>query len=218
MSMPKKLTVVAINKNEAPITESNNPNPVTILLIDELKSRRSILNRALTDFGYQVKAQLVSCENLLEEVEYHQAQIIVIGTDIPTKETIAQLVLLHKSSPRPIILFSEKHTPQVVERSIKAGVTTFVVDDIQPQRLKSIVDVAYVRFKEYQSLREELDETKNQLAQRKIIEKAKGLLMEQKTLSEDDAYKALRKMAMDKGQTLGQVSKNLIDVWELLAN
>lgn len=191
-------------------------NPVAILLIDDQKTRRSILNRALTDFGYLVTEKLENCDDLINKVTENNAEILVIGTDIPNAATLAQLAILKKESPRPIIMFAEKHTPQAIETSIKAGVSAYIVDDIQPQRMKSIIDVAHARFKEYQSLRTELDQTKTQLENRKLLEKAKGLIMKQKNLDEADAYKALRKMAMDKGQTTAVVSRNLIDAWDLL--
>lgn len=189
---------------------------IAILLIDDQKNRRSIINRALNDFGYLVTEKLDNCNDIINKVNQHKAEILVIGTDIPNSATLSQLALLKKEAPRPIIMFAEKHTPQAIETSIKAGVSAYIVDDIQPQRMKSIIDVAHARFKEYQSLQKELKQTKTQLENRKLLEKAKGLLMKQKNLDEDEAYNTLRKMAMDKGQTTATISRNLIDAWELL--
>ncbi|WP_440874921.1 ANTAR domain-containing response regulator [Thalassotalea sp. PLHSN55] len=188
-----------------------------IILIDAISHRRSILRRALNDFGYQIVAELHNCQNLSAQVEAVTPDIIVIGTDIPDEQTLEQLVKLHAISPYPIIMFAEKHTPETIESSVSAGVSAYIVDDIQPQRLKSIIEVAYARFQNYQALRQELVETKTELENRKILEKAKGILMEQKNLNEQQAFKALRKMAMDKGQTMAAISKSVIDVWELLA-
>ncbi len=204
----KKLTVSGL---------SNTLTHAGIILIDQQNERRAILRRALNDFNYRILTELTDCHSLLNEVEHFNPDILVIGTDIPDQQTLKQLVRLHTMSPCPIIMFAEKHTPEAIESSVKAGVTAYIVDDIQPQRLKSIIDVAYARFQEYQALRNELDHTKTQLENRKLLEKAKGLLMQQKGLSEEDAFKALRKMAMDKGQTLAAMSKSVVDVWELLA-
>lgn len=189
----------------------------SIILIDPQTERRAILRRALNDFGYQILAELQDCTKLIASVQTLSPEIIVIGTDIPDTNTLEQLVKLHQLSPYPIIMFAEKHTPETIKSSVSAGVSAYIVDDIQPQRLKSIIEVAYARFQQYQALRQELDQTKTELENRKLLEKAKGILMEQKNLTEQQAFKALRKMAMDKGQTMATISTSVIDVWQLLA-
>jgi len=103
-----------------------------------------------------------------------------------------------------------------IERAMRAGVSAYIVDGLNPARVKTIVDVAVARFREFQALRRELEETRSQLADRKQIDRAKGLLMKQRGLDEQQAYHAMRKMAMDRGQRLAEVAANIIAVFELL--
>jgi response regulator NasT len=113
-------------------------------------------------------------------------------------------------------MFAERSDQETTENAIRAGVSAYVVDGLNPDRLKPLVEVAIARFREFQALRQELAETRSKLAERKVIEKAKGLLMQKKQLNEQEAYQALRKMAMDRNQRLGEVAQNVIDVMELL--
>ena len=188
-----------------------------IILIEDHVENDSLLSRALGDFNYRIVKHLSHCNNLHNIVQQSPANFIVIGVEIPSEETFTQLALLHDLSPMPVVIFSEKHTTEAIQNAVKAGVTAFIVDDIQPKRFKSIFAVAQARFAQAQAQRKELNQVKERLEARKLLEKAKGLLMLQKHLSEDDAYKAIRKMAMDKGQTLSVVSRNLIDVLDFLA-
>ncbi len=104
--------------------------------------------------------------------------------------------------PLPIIIFAENDSPNVIKKAIKSGVSAYIVSEIHPQRIKSIISVANERFKAVESLKNELKQAKTQLESRKLIERAKGLLMEQKQLTEKESYEALRKMAMNQGSTL----------------
>ena len=186
------------------------------LLVDPLHSRSSLLKRALTDNSYQIVEQVQDVTQIVERTEFHQPDILVVGMDLPDDETLSQMVVLRKIHPLPVIVFAEKDTPQMIQKVVAAGVSAFIVDDIQVQRLPSIINIAIARFNEQQSLVKELNVTKTKLADRKTLERAKGLLMAQKGMSEDEAYKSLRKMAMDKGQSIVSVSESIIDVLKLL--
>lgn len=119
--------------------------------------------------------------------------------------------------PLPIVIFVENDSLNVIQNAMKAGVSAYVVHETLPQRVKSVISVANARFKETQSLRNELKQAKTQLESRKLIERAKGLLMEQKQISEKQAFNTLRKMAMNQGNSLAMVAKNIIDVCEVLS-
>ena len=152
---------------------------------------------------------------MLEKAESHEPDILVVGMDLPDEDTLKHLVALRERYPLPVIVFSEKDTPQMIQKVVSAGVSAFIVDDIQVQRLPSIINIAIARFKEQQGLIKELHQTKTKLAERKVLEKAKGLLMKQKGISEDEAYTSLRKLAMDKGQSIVTVAQSIIDVLSL---
>jgi len=185
------------------------------LLVDPHDSRASLLKRALLENAYQIVEQVSDVTKIVEKIEYHQPDILVVGMDLPDEETLQQLVELRQRHPLPVIVFAEKDTPQMIQKVVSAGVSAFIVDDIQVQRLPSIINIAIVRFNEQQGLLKELLVTKTKLAERKILERAKGLLMAQKGMSEDEAYTSLRKMAMDKGQSIVAVAESIIDVLSL---
>ena len=104
----------------------------------------------------------------------------------------------------------------LIEAAVQGGVSAYVVDGMQPHRLRPIIEVAIARFREFQALRDELQQTRNKLAERREIEKAKGILMKQKGMAEEDAYQALRKLAMDQGLKIGEVARQLISIAKLL--
>ena len=188
------------------------------LLIDPLDSRAALLRRALRENAYPIIETVTDACLMLEKAEEHQPDILVVGMDLPDEDTLQQLVELRERMPLPVIVFSEKDAPPLVQKVVKAGVSAFIVDDIQPQRLPSIINIAVARFHEQQRLIKELNTTKTKLAERKTLEKAKGLLMKQKGLSEDEAYTSLRKLAMDKGQPIVKVAESIIDVFSLLGD
>jgi len=113
-------------------------------------------------------------------------------------------------------MFTEERDREIMRAAVKAGVTAYVVDGLAPERLKPVLDVAILRFEEEQALRAKLEATETQLANRKLVERAKGILMERRGLSEDDAYHLLRKTAMENGQKLCEVARTLIDASKLL--
>lgn len=189
---------------------------VTVLLIDKNSSRISLLNRALLEFGYEVVEKLADTNELLSRIDKIKPDIVVIGIDSPDKITLQNLASLHREKPHPVVVFAEQQTPKIIEQAVKAGVSAFIVDDIQPHRITSIISVAIARFKEQQIIRNELEQTKKKLADRKVVDKAKGILMAEKGYNEDQAYQCLRKMAMNKGLSLALVAENIIDVYSLM--
>lgn len=189
-----------------------------MLLLDADKFRASLLARELSSLGYRLVANLRSSEHLLKEIDSTAPDIIVVGLDLPDDAILETIASLQALQPHPVIMFAEQDTPQIISKVVKAGVSAFVVDDIQPERINSIINIAIARFHEEQRLRDELAKTKNQLNERKVVDKAKGLLMAKRSISEDEAYKLMRKMAMDKGLTLTAVAENVIDVMNLMSN
>lgn len=190
--------------------------PLRVMLVDENRGRLAILTQALKDADHQVVAQLDGTENLLEQVSQVKPDIILIDLESPSRDTLESLRSISQDQPKPIVMFAERSDQATTESAIHAGVSAYVVDGLNPDRLKPLVEVAIARFREFQALRQELAETRSKLAERKIIEKAKGLLMQKKQLNEQEAYQALRKMAMDRNQRIGEVAQNVIDVMELL--
>ena len=142
--------------------------------------------------------------------------MIVIDTESPSRDVLEHLCVLSQSSPRPIVMFTRDDAQASIREAVRSGVSAYVVDGLDPERVKSIVDVAVARFEEFQSLRAQLAEANLRLEERKLVERAKGLLMKSRGWDEETAYGALRKLAMDRKLRLGQVAQQLIDSAELL--
>ena len=122
------------------------------LLVDPLDSRASLLRRALRENAYPLIETVSNVSQMLEKAESHEPDILVVGMDLPDEDTLKHLVALRERYPLPVIVFSEKDTPQMIQKVVSAGVSAFIVDDIQVQRLPSIINIAIARFKEQQGL------------------------------------------------------------------
>jgi response regulator NasT len=214
MRVNKAVNKMKTNGEQANIASNTN---IVVLLIEEPQVRTSPLKKALLDFNYQITKQLSFNDNIITEVEYCNPDILILSTDLATDKMLKDLAEINKLLPLPIVIFAEYDSPNVIKKAIKAGVSAYVVHEILPQRIKSILLVANERFKAVQALRNELKQAKSQLEDRKYIERAKGYIMQQKQVSESEAYAALRKMAMDQNSTLATVSKNIIDVCQLFS-
>lgn len=190
---------------------------IEVMLIDAHLGRSAILEQALSDAGYRIAIRIVSTDRLLQQVRDIKPDVILIDIDLPDRDTLEQLRDVGRNQPKPIVMFAERSDPETTAAALRAGVSAYVVDDLNPRRLKPIMDVAIARFREYQALRRELEETRNQLADRKIVEKAKGLLMKQRNLSEQEAYQSLRKLAMDRNQRVGEVARTVVSLLEMLS-
>ena len=187
-----------------------------VLIVDESDERAALLREALTAAGHEVAASLTSPLELLRAVEHQRPDVIVIDTESPTRDVLEHVVMVSRSSPRPIVMFSSDAGGEAIRDAVRAGVSAYVVDGLDTSRVSSIVEVACARFEEFQKLKTELAEANLKLSDRKLVERAKGLLMQSRGLSEDEAYHALRKLAMAKKQRLGETAQQLIDAAELL--
>ncbi len=187
-----------------------------IILIDENTGRSAILRRALQDKGHEVISRIEDSNALQNNLEITHADILIVNSDIPDDEVFANLSEINQAKPKPIVMFAERSDTKSTQDAIKSGVNAYIVDGLEESRVQGIIDVAIARFREFQALRDELDSTKNQLFERKIIEKAKGLLIKHKHINEDDAYKSLRRMAMDKNKRIVDIAESIISTFELL--
>ncbi|HLX80334.1 MAG TPA: ANTAR domain-containing protein [Burkholderiales bacterium] len=185
-------------------------------LAEDLEERATILREGLARAGHDVVASLSSPLELLRAVERLRPDVIVIDTESPTRDVLEHLVIVSQSSPRPIVMFASDSGGQAIREAVRAGVSAYVVDGLDAGRVNSIVDVACAQFNDLQSLKTELAEANLKLSERKLVERAKGLLMQSRGLSEDDAYHSLRKLAMAKKLRLGDVAQQVIDTAELL--
>lgn len=149
---------------------------------------------------------------LPDTITASQPDLVIIASESAARDTIEHVCVSTQHAPRPIVLFTDNDDAQRIKAALSAGITAYIVDGIKPTRVKAVLDVAYARFEHERELRAELDTAKTQLAERKVLERAKGMLMKQMNLSEDDAFKRLRKMAMDRNIKLVEAAQRVIDV------
>ena len=187
-----------------------------VLVVDESLERAEIVREGLERAGHEVSASLTSPLALLKTIERVQPDVIVIDTDSPSRDVLEHLVMVSQHTPRPVVMFTSDGSEQAIRAATRAGVSAYVVDGLDQHRIKTIVDVAVARFEEMQGLREQLAEANTRLAERKLIERAKGLLMKSRNLDEEAAYSALRKAAMDRKLKLSEVAQRVVDAADLL--
>jgi response regulator NasT len=186
------------------------------LLVKDDRERSELLKQALLDFGHTVVSETTMTEDWHTRVEETQPDLLVIDTSSPGDMLLSRLRELAVHNPLPVVLFTQEDSRDVIGHALRAGVSAYIVDGLDQKRLGTILDVAVARFQETGRLRKELHDIRANLAERKAVERAKGILMKQRGFDEPQAYHALRKMAMDKNLRIGQVAENVIAVAELL--
>lgn len=183
---------------------------LSVLLIDDNLARAEIVQAGLRDAGYVLLERLDGTVDLAVKVGALKPDVIVVSIDSPSRDAIEDLRRVSEQQPRPIAMFADHSDPATIAAGMEAGVCAYVVKGLAKDRVQSVVDVAVAHFNRYHSMREELDRARLSLVERKTVDRAKGLLMEQKGLSEEAAYKLLRKLAMDQNKRIGEVAQDLL--------
>lgn len=187
-----------------------------VLLVDDSEERVKVLRTGLEQAGHEVAAVISSPFDLLRAIESSKPDMIVIDTDSPSRDVIENLFTVTRTNPRPIVMFSHDSASETIRSATRAGVSAYVVDGLEAARVQPILEAAVARFEEFQGLRVQLAEANLKLEERKLVERAKGLLMKMRGLSEDEAYQLLRKQAMQQQLRLGEVAERLISAADLL--
>ena len=184
--------------------------PLSVVLIDDNPARAEIVESGLRDAGYVLLARLDGTYDLATRVSVLQPDVIVISIDSPGRDAIEDLRRTTEHQPRPIALFADRSDPATIAAGMEAGVSAYVVKGLTQDRVQPVVDVAVAHFNRYHTMREELERARLSLVERKTVDRAKGLLMEQKGIGEEAAYKLLRKLAMDQNKRIGEVAQDLL--------
>ena len=188
-----------------------------VLQVNDDARRATLISEALEQVGYEISGQLKTSDDLLLRVEKDNPDVIVIDTEIPDMDYLKKIRMLNQEMPKPIVMFADNSGgTDIIEAVISAGIHAYIVDGFESKRIQSIIETAVIRFKEYQTLRNELIEAKATIEDRKKIEKAKGLLMENHNMKEQDAFQSLRKMAMDQNKKMGDVAENIIAMFKFI--
>ncbi|MCC6077370.1 ANTAR domain-containing response regulator [Pseudomonas sp. GCM10022188] len=189
-----------------------------ILLINDTAKKVGRLKTALNEAGFEVIDESGLTVDLPARVAAVRPDVILIDSESPGRDMMEQVCLLSRDQPHPIVMFTDEHDPGVMRQAIQSGVSAYIVEGIHAQRLQPILDVAMARFESDQALRAQLNARDQQLAERKRIELAKGLLMKMRQCNEEDAYTLMRRQAMSKQQKLIQVAEQIISMHEMLGN
>jgi response regulator NasT len=187
-----------------------------VLLIDDNVARAAAVRVGLEADGCVVVGHLQDVTDLVVQVRRAAADVIVCDIDNPSRDEIESMRALQRDEPRPVVMFVDQSDPASIGAAMQAGVAAYVIEGLAPHRVRSVVDVAIARFGAHQALRAELAEAREALAERKVIERAKGILMRARGLDEEAAFRTLRTMAMEQGQRLVDVAQGIVTVGSLL--
>jgi response regulator NasT len=187
-----------------------------VLIIDPDEARAALVAEGLGDVRPLAVRRAASLDEAGAELGVFAPDVIVIACDSPDRDTLESLRETTDANPRPVVMFVDRSAPGLAEQAVEAGVAAYVVDGLSPGRVRPVLEVAMRRFQLMQELRADLQKAKADLASRKVIDKAKGLLMKERGMDEEAAYRLLRKLAMDSGRPIGAVAADLIAYAEVL--
>jgi len=187
-----------------------------ILIIDENTVRASILEDGLREAGHRRVAVIADMRELLRKIVEADPEVIFIDLENPNRDVLEQMFQVSRSVRRPIAMFVDRSDTASIEAAVDAGVSAYVVDGLRKERVKPILDMTISRFNAFNRLREELDRTRQALEERKVIDKAKGILMKSRRIGEEEAYALLRKTAMNESRRLADVAAGLVMAAKLL--
>ncbi|MCO6186948.1 ANTAR domain-containing response regulator [Rhizobium sp. L1K21] len=191
---------------------------LTILVIDENKLRASVIEAGLREAGHARVTILHEVYGAARRIEALQPDVIVIDLESPNRDMLEAMFQLSRTVKRPIAMFVDKSDQRSIEEAVEAGVSAYVVDGLKQERVKTILDMAVSRFNAYSRMERELAEARSELENRKVIDRAKGILMKTRGLSEDAAYKLMRKTAMNQNRKVAEIAQSLVMAAGLLGD
>ena len=193
------------------------PKPLSIIVVEPDRDRALMIVDSLREAGDNTIRVISEFSSLSRQIADAQPDIVIVDLSSPTRDIIEELTLATSPLDRPVAVFADKSDDSLTKAAIEAGVSAYVVDGLRPERLLPVLSAAVARFNMFRRMRDELTEPKRALEERKIIDRAKGLLMKARGISEDEAYALLRKTAMDKGKKIRDVAQALVTAADLLS-
>ena len=183
---------------------------LSILVIDDNRIRASIIEQGLRDAGHDKVIVLDQMDGLVRKITDIEPDVIVIDLENPNRDQLEHIFQVSRAVRRPIAMFVDKADAGSIEAAVDAGVSAYVVDGLKRERVKPIMDMAISRFRAFARLNQELEDARSELAERKVVDRAKGMLMKSKGISEDEAYRLLRRTAMNQSRKIGEVAQSLV--------
>jgi two-component system, response regulator / RNA-binding antiterminator len=187
-----------------------------IVIVDESPIRAAILEDGLREAGFEQVVRIEETTNLLARIYALDPDVILIDLENPSRDVLEQMFQVSRIVKRPIAMFVDQSDTASIQASVDAGVSAYIVDGLKKERVKNILDLCISRFNAFARLQEELDRTKTALEERKVIDRAKGILMKAKGLSEEEAYTLLRKTAMNEKKKIAEIAQSVITAAEML--
>ena len=190
---------------------------LSIIVVEPDRDRALMIVESLSEAGDNDIHVISEVSSLSRRITAYEPDIVIVDLTSPTRDMIEELTLATSPLERPVAIFTDKSDDSLTKAAIEAGVSAYVVDNLRPERLAPIISAAIARFNMFRRMRDELNETKRALEERKLIDRAKGLLMKARGIGEDEAYAILRKTAMDKGKKISEVAAALVTAADLLS-
>jgi response regulator NasT len=187
-----------------------------IVIVDESPIRAAILKEGLRDAGFTSVEHIPEMHNLLARIYALDPDVILIDLENPSRDVLEQMFQVSRAVRRPIAMFVDQSDAASIQQSVEAGVSAYIVDGLKKERIKPILDLCISRFNAFSKLQDELDRTKSALEDRKSLDRAKGVLMKLKGLSEEEAYVLIRSTAMREKKKIGEIAQSIITAAELL--
>ena len=182
-----------------------------VVVIDQNMERARELVDGLQEAGFSDVAVIQDGENLLTKVVALDPDVILIDLENPRRDTVEQMLRVSQQVHRPVVMFADESEPDLIRRAVQSGVSAYIVDGLHKTRLKSIVEVAVARFDQFAGMEGEVARLRQELDDRKVIERAKGLLMRSRSLSEEDAHAFLRRAAMNEKKKIVDIANLVIE-------
>jgi response regulator NasT len=186
-----------------------------IVIVDESPLRAAILEDGLQEAGYVNVVRIADTGNLLSRIYAIDPDVILIDLENPSRDVLEQMFQVSRVVKRPVAMFVDQSDTASIQASVDAGVSAYIVDGLKKERVTSILDLCISRFNAFSRLQTELAETKSALEDRKVIDRAKGILMKARDMSEDGAYALLRKTAMNENRKVVEVAQSVITAAEM---
>src|ERR1700758_3483965 len=187
-----------------------------IVIVDESPIRAAILEEGLREAGFTAVFHIREMQSLLSRIYALDPDIIVIDLENPSRDILEQMFQVSRAVRRPIAMFVDQSDAASIQASVDAGVSAYIVDGLKKERIKHILDLCISRFNAFARLQSELDRTKTALEERKVIDRAKGILMKAKSLSEEEAYALMRRTAMNENRKIAEIAQSILTASELL--
>ena len=188
---------------------------LNIVIVDDSPVRAAILEEGLREAGYVNVVRIEGTVKLLARIYAIDPDVILIDLENPSRDVLEQMFQVSRIVKRPVAMFVDQADSASIQASVDAGVSAYIVNGLKKERIKSILDLCISRFNAFSRLQSELEQTKSALEERKVIDRAKGILMKAKSLSEEQAYALLRKTAMNENRKIAEVAQSVVTAAEL---